>query len=68
VTRPALPDRGFDALLDTLASAPVKPPQVDRRVVYAGSESQQIQDTRFVAWRDVGETDWEPQPSYGGTA
>lgn len=60
VTRPNLPERAFDALVDTLESAPVKPLHIDRRVVYAGSESVQVAGTRYVSWRDVGAVDWEP--------
>jgi predicted AAA+ superfamily ATPase len=62
VTRPMLPARGFEALIDTLGAAPVKPLEVDRRVVYAGSETLQVADTRYVSWRDVGGIDWERPP------
>jgi len=60
VTRPSIAERGFDALIGTLQSAPVAPLLVDRRVVYAGSETLAVAGTQYVAWRDVGEVSWEP--------
>lgn len=60
VGRPEMPTRAFESILETLASAPVPPSDVDRRVVYAGSESTSIQGTEYVSWKDVGSSAWDP--------
>lgn len=63
--RPLAPASAFDALAATLASAPVAPRAIDKRVVYAGDQTVRIQDTKYVAWRDVGAAGWEPAGDQG---